>query len=134
MNEVLLSTEEGKITEGLSSNFFAIRDGKLYTAEQDILFGTVRGVVIEVCKEEKIPVVLESPHTTDLKACEAAFITSTSRLVLPIDEIAVCRHPTQGDTSALIKYSVLFPENILLQKIVDGVKAKIIKRSTAIIE
>ena len=40
--------EDGTILEGLSSNFFAIRDGALYTEEDRVLPGLTRSLVLEV--------------------------------------------------------------------------------------
>lgn len=48
MLKVLLADEEGHIFEGMSSNFFAIIGGSLYTAGEGILKGTVREVALEV--------------------------------------------------------------------------------------
>lgn len=43
-------TEQGLVLEGTQTNFFAIEDNTLYTAKDDVLMGTVRGVVLEVTK------------------------------------------------------------------------------------
>jgi branched-subunit amino acid aminotransferase/4-amino-4-deoxychorismate lyase len=64
----------------------------LYTAGVGILEGTVRRLVLEVCASTPgMPrVELRAPLVHDLAAGRwaGAFITSTSRLVLPIDEVA----------------------------------------------
>jgi branched-subunit amino acid aminotransferase/4-amino-4-deoxychorismate lyase len=64
----------------------------LYTAGAGILEGTVRRLVLEVCASTPgMPrVELRAPRVQDLAAGRwaGAFITSTSRLVLPIDEVA----------------------------------------------
>ena len=36
-NEIILVGEDGQMLEGLSSNFFAIKDGKIWTEEKDVL-------------------------------------------------------------------------------------------------
>ncbi|KAK9811374.1 hypothetical protein WJX72_002754 [[Myrmecia] bisecta] len=87
VNEVLLMDGEGNILEGLSSNFFAVVDGTLQTADEGILKGTVREVALQVCKREGIPVQLKAPNMRNFNRFEGAFISSTSRLVLPIDEL-----------------------------------------------
>eukprot|EP01097_Dermamoeba_algensis_P009980 TRINITY_DN719_c0_g1_i16.p2 TRINITY_DN719_c0_g1~~TRINITY_DN719_c0_g1_i16.p2 ORF type:complete len:206 (+),score=70.95 TRINITY_DN719_c0_g1_i16:389-1006(+) len=87
-NEVLLVDPEGRVFEGLSSNFFAAKDGKLYTAPPgSVLEGTMQKMVITVAGEQQIPVVFEHPNISELSLWEGAFITSTSRAVLPIDEL-----------------------------------------------
>lgn len=89
VNEVLLVGEDGSLYEGLSSNFFALMNGTLYTAEEGVLLGSVREAVLRVCAQHNIPVVLQPPNLKDLHLWEAAFVSSTSRLLLQLDEIQV---------------------------------------------
>ena len=86
MNELLLS-DAGKILEGSQTNFYAIVDGSLVTAGEGILMGTVRRLALEVCERESIPVVLEPPDLKDIERWEGCLISSTSRLLLPVDEL-----------------------------------------------
>ena len=46
--QILLVTEQGEVLEGTQTNFFAIQNNKLHTAQEGILMGTVRGVVLQV--------------------------------------------------------------------------------------
>jgi len=91
------------VLEGTQTNFFAVRGGTLLTAGDGlVLGGTVRRLVLEVCAREGVPVAHEAPSLSALRPdgaaasaaggpagadWDAAFLTSTSRLVLPIDEI-----------------------------------------------
>lgn len=86
-NEIILSDEAGNLYEGLSSNFFVIRrDGCLQTAPLDqVLPGTVMKRVLERWKGSEI--VFEKPKIEDAKEWLGAFITSTSRLILPIHAV-----------------------------------------------
>jgi branched-subunit amino acid aminotransferase/4-amino-4-deoxychorismate lyase len=90
----------GAVLEGTQTNFFAVVRGVLRTAgEERVLAGTVRRLVLEVCAREGIPVELEAPRLAGLRAdgeaaagdaaedWEACFLSSTSRLVLPVDEV-----------------------------------------------
>ncbi|KAH7619119.1 putative branched-chain-amino-acid aminotransferase [Nannochloris sp. 'desiccata'] len=87
VNEVVLVDDDtGGVMEGLSSNFFALVDGKLKTAGEGILMGSVREAVLRVAEREGIPVVLEAPTLRELDTWEGAFVSSTSRLLLPVDE------------------------------------------------
>eukprot|EP00873_Tetraselmis_striata_P004300 jgi/Tetstr1/424564/TSEL_015090.t1 len=88
-NEVLLMSEGGAVVEGLSSNFFAVKDGTLYTAQEGVLLGTVRDMVLKVAQREGVPVVLQPPDLADLAQWSGACVTSTSRLMLCVDEVAV---------------------------------------------
>lgn len=93
-DDVILRDDDGAFLEGLSSNFFAVRPGNtLATPEHGVLHGTVRSVVLDVCREREIQVALTEPRVED--GMEGAFITSTSRLVLPVSELV----PT-GDSDA----------------------------------
>jgi branched-subunit amino acid aminotransferase/4-amino-4-deoxychorismate lyase len=75
------------VLEGLSSNFFSVLDGVIYTAAAGVLLGSVRNVVISVCQQYGIPLKLEAPRIADRCRWQGAFITSTSRLVLPVNEL-----------------------------------------------
>ena len=87
VNEVLLMAADGSLPEGTQTNFFAVKDGVLYTAGTGVLEGTVRGLVLDICRRTDVPVVLEPPNAAEIASWDGAFISSTSRLVLPIDEI-----------------------------------------------
>jgi branched-subunit amino acid aminotransferase/4-amino-4-deoxychorismate lyase len=77
VNEILLH-EDNKILEGLSSNFFAVyANGTLATAPSDkVLGGTVRKVILAVCKEHEIPVILEAPDIRNVDQWQGALISS----------------------------------------------------------
>eukprot|EP00887_Chlorella_sp_A99_P006550 scaffold3.g6550.t1 len=86
-NEVLLSCDDGCVYEGLTSNFFAVVAGAVHTAGGGVLAGSVRKLILEVARREGLPVVLSPPRLSDLDAWEGCFLSSTSRLLLPIDEL-----------------------------------------------
>lgn len=90
VEEILLcDVASGSVLEGTQTNAYAVINGTVYTADDGILAGTVRRLVLEVCQRERIPVVLEPPSIHGIKKeWDGCFITSTSRLVLPVDEIA----------------------------------------------
>lgn len=80
--------------EGSQTNFAAVIDGGLWTAGDGVLEGTVRRLTLEVCEKHGIPVILTPPSLSDIKNWEGCFISSTSRLLLPVDEIYVPK-PTE---------------------------------------
>ncbi|CAG9461704.1 unnamed protein product [Pedinophyceae sp. YPF-701] len=98
--EVVLAHPDGngdlELLEGLSSNFFAVMDGKVVTADEGILPGTVRAVLLEACKRENIPVELRPPLLSEAPRWEGALIASTSRFALPVHEVVVPAS-TRGD-------------------------------------
>lgn len=93
IGEVLLLREAGskkervELLEGLSSNVFVVfRDGTLGTAQDDaVLPGYVRHLVLQDCASTR-PILLDGATTTDWRE---VFITSSSRLVIPIERIVV---------------------------------------------
>ena len=93
VNELLLANEQGQLLEGSQTNFYAVIDGAVWTAGEGILEGTVRGLLLDVCQKEGIPVILEPPNLDTLESWEGALISSTSRLALPIDQLYV---PSEG--------------------------------------
>lgn len=88
VEEVVLVNPSGGLLEGLSSNFYAIVDGQLRTAGEGVLKGSMREAVLRVAARQNVPVVLEAPRMNELSAWEGAFISSTSRLLLAVDEIS----------------------------------------------
>lgn len=71
----------------MTSNFFAIIDGELWTAGEGILLGTVREILLEQCKAHNVNVRLQAPSVDDIDRWEGCMISSTSRLALPVDEL-----------------------------------------------
>lgn len=83
VEEVLLVDDRGAILEGSSSNFFAVLDGELRTADEGVLVGTTRTLVLAVAADV-LPVVPRPIGTADLGRVAEAFITSVSRVILPV--------------------------------------------------
>src|SRR5690606_32289554 len=77
------------ITEGSSTNVFGIKDGVLYThpANNLILKGITRTVVIECANEIGLPVKEESFTKTEALAMDELFVTSTTSEVTPVIRI-----------------------------------------------
>lgn len=86
-HECLLLDEQGYILEGLSSNFFYVQEGKVQTAHQRILFGITRSLVMAAATDTHIPILLKAAHQADIPLFEEAFITSSTRSVLPVRQI-----------------------------------------------
>ncbi|KAG0050733.1 hypothetical protein BGZ83_004480 [Gryganskiella cystojenkinii] len=114
-NEGLLLDEKTQdLYEGLSSNFF-VYDKKqrcIVTAPLDsVLQGTILKVVMAVCEQEQIPVQHQFPNLKNVQDWEGAFITSTSRLVLPIETMIMPDgsevHFQESETIDLIRIRVL---------------------------
>lgn len=87
VNEILFVDEHGIILEGLSSNFFSVKSQIIFTAGEGVLHGTVRDAVLTILQEKRKPVILESVKINNVEEMDEAFITSTSRGILPIRSI-----------------------------------------------
>ena len=82
----LLVDGEGRILEGVSSNFYAILDGELRTAGEGILAGIAQQIVFEIAPDV-VPVRKEAVRVGDIPRFAEAFITSSSRGIVPVIEI-----------------------------------------------
>jgi len=82
--EVLL-TKNGKILEGMTSNFYGIVGKRLVTARLGILYGVTRRALLRIARGMGMGIVYRAPHINE-KFSEA-FLTSSSRGVVPIVSI-----------------------------------------------
>lgn len=84
--EALRLDREGRITEAASANVFVVRGGELFTPPlaAGILEGITRRVVIELAGEEGVAVREAELWPAELFAAQEAFITSTTRELVPV--------------------------------------------------
>lgn len=84
-HEALFADAAGDVTEGTSSNLFAVLRGKLVTPPlaAGILEGVTRGVVLRLARQAGLPVEERALPAAALAAADELFITSTAREVLP---------------------------------------------------
>ena len=85
-HEALLTDGDGAILEGLSSNFYAALAGELRTAGDGVLAGVTRGVLLQLAPAI-LPVNLSAPRLDELDLFDEAFISSSSRGLLPVVQI-----------------------------------------------
>lgn len=81
-----------ELLEGLSSNIFVLyHNGTLHTPEVGVLHGYVRHLTLECAREVlHLPVDTMTPiRLQDVSEWKEAFITSSSRLIYPIDCILI---------------------------------------------
>jgi len=85
-DEALLVDDEGRVTEGATSNVFFVSDGVLRTPSLDlsVLPGITRWAIIELAESAGLPV--EEGHYTpqDLHAADEVFFTNTTWEVRPV--------------------------------------------------
>ncbi len=81
--------EEGKVTEGTSSNAYIVRDGKVITRglSNSILAGCTRRAVFRLAKEKGVTIEERLFTPEEAYGADEAFLTSASNFVMPIVEI-----------------------------------------------
>jgi branched-chain amino acid aminotransferase len=102
--EILL-THNGRILEGMTSNFFHVRDGVLHTAGRGVLSGVTRQTVITIARQAGIQVRYKALSLPEIPGIDEAFITSSSRGVVPVVQISdqpVANGKVGGITKQLI--------------------------------
>lgn len=81
--EDVLYHKNGIVSESSRSNFFIVKDGTVITPDKDILLGITRKHVLKLIDKVEIrPVTLE-----ESLAADEAFITSTTKILLPVTQI-----------------------------------------------
>ncbi|MDO5374917.1 D-amino-acid transaminase [Staphylococcus rostri] len=94
--EEAVQHRDGIVTEGASSNVYAIKDGVVHThpANNLILNGITRRVIQWICDDENIT-FNEEPFTVEfLKAADEVIISSTSAEVMPV--VTIDGEPVNG--------------------------------------
>ena len=84
--EGIVCNSSGELLEGFSSNFYAVKDEKLWTAGENILFGIARKIVLGVA-HDLLHLHLQPVTIEDLPSLQEAFLSSSGRGVVPIVKI-----------------------------------------------
>lgn len=86
-----LLVRDGKILEGMTSNFFYVGQvgslPYLGTARDNILFGITRETVIQLARGRGLDVRFQALRLRQLETISEAFITSSSRGIVPVIQI-----------------------------------------------
>ncbi|MEE8131069.1 MAG: aminotransferase class IV [Vicinamibacterales bacterium] len=88
-DEALMRNHRGEVSECAQSNFFLVRHGEAVTPSLDagLLEGVTRNFVFEVGAHIDVPVRAAVLRDADLAGADEAFITSTTREILPVTKI-----------------------------------------------
>lgn len=86
--EYLLLDEYDNILEGTLTNFWAVRDGVVWTAGEDVLEGITRKILLDLIPRMGIPVVEQAVSKRELSSLDEAFLSGSSRTVVPVTRIA----------------------------------------------
>ena len=84
--EALMRNYKGELTECAMSNLFLIKNGELKTPalESGILAGLTRNLVLQVARDQLMNVQETSLFPADLLEADEAFLTATSREIVPV--------------------------------------------------
>ncbi len=66
------------------TNFWAVRDGIVYTAGQGVLEGVTRKILMSLIPELDIPLRYQSVHQDNVASLDEAAISGSSRALLPV--------------------------------------------------
>jgi branched-chain amino acid aminotransferase len=105
-----LLMRNGYILEGMTSNFFYIKNGVLGTARKNILLGVTRRTVLRVARGIGLDIEYRSLKREQVSVLSEAFLTSSSRGIVPIvqiDNVLVGeRHPGPETKKLINGYQV----------------------------
>lgn len=81
--------EDGKVTEGTSSNAYIVKDGKVITRglSNNILAGCTRRALFRLAQEKGVTIEERLFTPEEAYGADEAFLTSASNFVMPIVEI-----------------------------------------------
>ncbi len=87
-DEALMLDPHGFVATCNSTHFFIVRKGEVWTSSGDYCLGGItRRNIIDLCKENDIPVFEKNFSLTDVYGAEEAFVTGTFAGVAPVTEI-----------------------------------------------
>ena len=86
--EYLLLDEHRRILEGSGTNFWAARDGVVYTAGEGVLEGITREILLRLIPELGIEVRLEAVGADEIATLDEAALSGSSRALLPVVSVA----------------------------------------------
>ena len=87
-DEALMLDVTGAVSTCNATNFFIVRRGEVWTSTgQYCMNGITRGKVIEVCRQNAVPVFLRDFSLTDVYGADEAFVTGTFGGLTPVVEV-----------------------------------------------
>ena len=102
--EALYRNQQGHVLEGTTTNFFIFRGSQLITPKENILNGITREVILEIAGNY-FEVLEEAIDYNELSSCDEAFITSSTKEIMPIvqvDEISISQGKVGENTQQLM--------------------------------
>ncbi|MBA3750674.1 MAG: branched-chain amino acid transaminase [Nitrosopumilus sp.] len=96
VDEAIMMNSNGFVVEASAENIFLVKDGVIYTPpiSTGALEGITRDTVIEISKQNKIPLKDDNISRDELYYFDEAFLTGTASEIVPIGKID---HRVVGD-------------------------------------
>jgi len=106
-DEVYFLNSQARLTEGATSNLFWVRRGAVHTPAVGcgLLPGITRGIVLDICREETLPVREGAFPDADLIEAEEVFCTNGLRGVMGVRSLLDPPHafPADAPVTAAIR-------------------------------
>ncbi len=75
-----------QVHEGSTSNIFVVKNGKIYTPKNNVLFGITRGILLNDLKD-KLHIIKKDFDLSFLLNADEVFITSSGKKVVPVVKV-----------------------------------------------
>jgi len=116
-DEALLLDMHGNVAECSGANIFMEKDGKLFTPKKgSIMAGITRSTILEICKEEGIPVEEKHFKLEELKQADSSFFTGTAAEVVGLKSLDDYEFPLRWTDSLGFKLMQLYQKEVLGQR------------------
>jgi branched-chain amino acid aminotransferase len=120
--DTIMLDPDGYIAELSAANFFAVRDGVLYTPRTNhILNGITRQEIISIAREVGISVIEANISVSELKYFSECFATGTAVEVLPINRIGVLNYGV-GEITKNLREIYLSSTQGMRAKVLHGMR------------
>lgn len=110
--EAVYRTADGEVTEGTRANFFIFIGRKLITPREGVLLGITRKAVLELARDE-FEVFEEPVRYDELRKADEAFLTSTTKEILPVTRVDDITIGTGKPGPNTLRLLALFREAVL---------------------
>ncbi len=116
-DEALLLDMYGNVAECSGANVFMEKDGKLYTPKKgSIMPGITRSTILDICKEEGIPVEEKHFKMDELKQADSAFFTGTAAEVVGLQSLDEYQFPMEWIQSLGHRLMHLYKQEVLCER------------------
>ncbi|CAM1344950.1 branched-chain amino acid transaminase [Tenacibaculum amylolyticum] len=117
-DEALLLDMNGNVAECSGANVFMEKDGKLVTPPRGhIMAGITRATVIDICKEEGIPLEERFFTLEELKEADACFFTGTAAEVVGLQSLDDYKFPMNWEETHGYNLMKLYKAEVLEERV-----------------